>query len=112
MKITPTSLQNLQGSSLLIQYLAPFCSQVQDALNNGLSFQDNFASSAVVVKFPSSAAQNIQIAHNLPITPSGYLIARSSTFCSICDGVSLVLGPKFANLKCNVAGVTATIIFF
>jgi hypothetical protein len=96
----------------LIRILNPFCGQVAQALQNGLNFTDNIRANFVVVSFPKTANQNVQIQHGLAATPIGYVPIRISAACSIYDGVSLVIGPTFVNLKCSVAGITATILFF
>ena len=112
MRINSVDISNQQTLPELIRFLQPFCSQVIQALNNGLNFQDNMKNSRVAVKFPSNANQNIQIMHNLNTIPIGYVTSRLSAAAIVYDGNAAVLGATYANLKCNVAGITATIIFF
>jgi hypothetical protein len=112
MKVNAIDISSLNNMTDLVRVLNPFCSQTGKALNNGLSFQDNIRSSVVPVSFPSTANQNLQVSHGLPATPIGYIAIRLSAACIIYDGFSLVLGATFANLKCSVAGITATILFF
>ena len=110
MKINPINIQNLSTITDLVRFLNPFCQQISNALTSNLNFQDNFKANTVVVNFGSTISQ--QIAHNLNTTPIGYLPIRTSTAGIIYDGSSLVLGATFVNLRCNVAGTTATILFF
>lgn len=112
MNITPVNLSNITDLTALIRFLSPFCTQVGQAMNNQVTFQDNIRASTVSVSFPSAANQNIQIKHGLPVTPIGYIAIRLSGAASVYDGVSVVLGATFANLKCSSAGINATIMFF
>jgi hypothetical protein len=111
-KVTPVSIINLTQMSDLTRITQPFLTQVAQALGNGLNFQDNIKSSAVPVMFSAVANQNLQVAHGLGTTPIGYLAIQKSATCDIYNGNSLVLGASFVNLKCTVAGITATILFF
>ncbi len=111
-KITPINIQNLTQLSDLTRFTQPFFTQTTTALNNGLTFQDNIRSSLIAVQFPSTANQNIQIAHNLNALPTGYIPVRLSAACNVYDGLSAVIGTTFLNLKCSIAGVTATILVF
>lgn len=112
MIVNQVYLANIGDLPNLIRFLSPFCASVGDALAGGLNFADNIRSSFVPVQFSSVAAQNILVAHKLQAIPVGYAVVQSSTFLLVCNGNSPVFGATFANLKCNVAGATATILFF
>lgn len=112
MIVNSVNISNLTTLSDLTRILNPFCGQVGKALQNGLNFTDNIRANTVAVTFPSIANQNIQVQHGLQVTPIGYVPIRLSAACSIYDGMSLVIGPTFVNLKCSVAGITASILFF
>lgn len=112
MKINFVDLSNLKDLPNVLRFLSPFCKNVSNALQNGLSFQDNIRSSIVPVKFSTTANQNIQILHGLNAQPIGYIPIQTSAACSIYNGNSLVMNATFINLKCSVAGITATILVF
>jgi hypothetical protein len=106
------NIQNLTTVPDICRFQNGFNQQVVTALQNGLNFQDNIRASVISIKFPAPAGTNIQVAHQLNAQPLGYFVAQSSTFMQICNGNSLVLGQTFINLKCSVAGATATIVVF
>ena len=112
MIINQVNISNIQDLPTLMRFLSPFCSQVSQALANGLNFQDNIRANYLNIKFPIIANQNMQILHGLHSNPIGYLTIRNSAGGIVYDGSGPVLGATFANLKCNVAGMTATILFF
>lgn len=112
MKINKFDVSNIDDFSEASRFLQQHMDQIQAAMQKSVSFQDNIQCSIVTVSFPSTINQNLPVAHKLSVTPIGYFPIRLSAACSIYDGVSLVLGATFANLKCSVAGVTATIAFF
>lgn len=112
MRVKDINISNLTDLDEVLRFLNPFCDQVSSALQNGLSFQDNIRASIVPVSFSTNANQNLVVTHKLSATPVGYIAIRQSRACNIYDGSSLVLGNTFANLKCDTAGVTATILFF
>jgi len=112
MIINQMDISNLKSLEDLIRFLQPFIIQTIQAVNHGLTFADNMASSMVNVTFPATANQNLVVTHNLPVTPTGYLVIRRSAAGTIYDGISPVIGKQFINLKSNVANMTATLIFF
>lgn len=111
-QVSPVNISNLTQLSDLTRFLAPFCNQVQSALSNGLTVNDNFQANVIGVTFSATPNTNQVINHGLANTPIGYLVIQSSVAGSVYNGVSLVLGPKVANLKCNTASMFAQILFF
>lgn len=111
-QVSSVNISNVTALNDLTRFIQPFINQVGTALNNGLTVADNFRASVVQVSFPASANTNIQIKHNLPSTPIGYLVIQFGSAGIVYNGNSLVLSATFANLKCNLGGMTATLMFF
>lgn len=109
--INSIDITNIKTVDDLVRFLGPFIKQAISALNKNLNYQDNIRSSVVNVAFPSTANSNLAVAHNLATTPIGYIPIAFSAAANIYNGSSLVFGPTFANLKCDTAGITATILF-
>ena len=87
-----------------------FANAVDDVVNGGITFQDNFRAQIIGVTF-SAANMDTQINHSLGILPIGYLVIGKSVALDVYNGSSSVLTKQFLTLKSSVIG-NATIMVF
>lgn len=95
----------------LTRLLNPFLGQLSSAMANNLSIQDNLRAN-IVTAFFTTKNVNVVVTHGLAAQPIGYIPVRFSAAANIYDGLSLVLGATFANLKSDTTGVTVSLLFF
>ena len=99
--------KDLAGVKLQVQR---FANEVEQTVNNGLSFADNFKAQILVVNF-TSANTNTQINHQLGSVPTGYIPIGKSVSLDIYDGSTDVFNKTFVTLKSSAIG-SATIMIF
>lgn len=99
--------KTLDGVKLQVQR---FANQVEQVVNNGLSFADNFKSQTIIVNF-TVANTDTQIRHQLGSIPVGYIPIGKSVSLDIYDGSTDVFNKTFVTLKSSAIG-TATILIF
>lgn len=69
------------------RYITRFLTQVAEAMNNNLSFVDNFNASTVAVPF-STANTDTAVLHGLGRVPVGYIVIGQNAAMSVYDGAS------------------------
>lgn len=83
---------------------------LDDILNGGVNYQDNFRMQVVGVTF-TAADTDVQVAHSLGVMPLGYVAIGKSAAMIIYDGSSSVLTKQFITIRSSVIG-NATIMVF
>ena len=102
---TPQNVNNLSTLPALLKALAPWISQINDAINNPLlTITDNLSLQIISVTF-SSANQSVTTAHGLKTTPKGYILVGSNAAVSIFSGT----GATNANQISLQASAKATV---
>jgi len=83
---------------------------LDDLLNSGLTFKDNFRNQIIGVTF-SAANTDTQINHNLGIVPTGYLVIGKTVSLDVYNGSTNVFTKQFLTLKSSVIGFATIIVF-
>lgn len=99
--------QTWEGLRRQTQILA---TKLEELLNNGINFKDNFQSQSISVAF-TAADTDLQIAHQLNIVPTGYLVTNKSVSLDVYNGSSNIFNKTFITLRSSAIG-TATIMVF
>lgn len=83
--------------------------QIKKAINNGLTFSDNFDGKISEVSF-TTADTNTSVSHGLGRVPSGYLVLNRSANMVVYDGSSAATSSTFY-LRSSAQG-TCSVLFF
>lgn len=93
----------------LRKFVNAFSNDVTQALNGGLTFQDNFACQLKEVTFAHSNTEQL-IEHTLKKVPTGYLAIRADAVTNLYDGTTAWTN-KLIYLRADVA-TTVTLLLF
>lgn len=87
MRITASPDVERVKTEELARYTSIFLTQVVEALNNNLSFVDNFNAKTLTVSF-TAANTDVAIIHGLGRVPQGYIQVGQNAATSVYDGAS------------------------
>lgn len=109
MKITASPDVERVKPEDLARYTSIFLTQVVEAFNNNLSFDENFNAKTLSITFGTA---NVEVAsiHGLGRVPSGYFLIGSNVAMSIYDGAS-ANSASLLYLRASASGVGRILVF-
>lgn len=102
---------NLKDFEGIKRFITIFCRNVQDVVNSGLSFEDNFNSQTFVDVVFTGTGEVKTLMHSLNRVPVGYLTLRNSSGVVIFDAPGTVFTNKSVNIQATGAGTVTVLVF-